>query len=137
MRVKQTGEVSEVSIDVLRFLRSEEKSIRRLKKVLHDREADLYLDLFCNDEFGECWLVDPKDYLDEAIAHLLVEEFKHTLSARQMDVYHRCIVEGISIREYAREHHLDYKSVFSAITGIRKNFKNFIIVPRQKQKNVR
>lgn len=125
VRVKRTGEVCEVSKEVLRYLRSEEKSIRRTRKMLQDREGDLHLDFFSDDEFGECWLVDPKDCVDKVIAHLLDEEFKRILSARQMDVYYRCMVKGMGVREYARKHHLNYKSVISTMTAIRKKFYKF------------
>lgn len=123
VRVKRTGEVSEVSQEVLRFLRTEEKKIRRENEKLQDQQGNLYLNLGYSDETGVNWLVDPRDFVSEVVSISLIEELERNLSDRQMDIFRCCLIDGMGLRDYARFNHISFGTVASGINAIRKKFK--------------
>ena len=136
VRVKITGDVSEVSQEIMKFLRSEEKSVRRMKEPSQDQEGDLSLDTTYDDEYRESWMMDATDVADEVMARLLSEELMQNLPNRQRDIYLSCMVEGMSIREYCRQHHLSYGAAISAVETVRKKFKKIYFGTRSNGKKM-
>ena len=136
VRVKKTGDVTEVSQEVMRFLRSEEKNVRRMKKLPRDREGDLSLDAIYDDECGESWMVDTINVADEVMVHLLTEELIRNLPGRQIDIYLNCMVEGMSIREYCRQCHLSFGAAMSAVKTIREKFEKIYSDTQSKSKKM-
>ena len=138
VRIKRTGEVCEVSHDVLRFLRGEEKQIRRFLGNTNERKGDLSLDTLPDDKLGESWLEDSRDYADEVCIRIIEDDLLRQLTPRQTDVYLQCIVYGIGIREYTRQNSLNYKTVIGVLEEIRKKFKKIWgDIPINRPKNVR
>ena len=125
VRVKYTDEITQVSLPVLRFLRCEEKRIRREKDVEREQGKDLSLNTLADVDTSEYWLADPNSFEDEIITNLTEEGFMKILTPRQLDIYLYCIVSGVGIREYAKANQMDHSSVRASIACIRKKVKKF------------
>lgn len=126
VRVKATGEVTEVCRNVMRILRTEEKKIRRdnaakvTNKVNGKKTQLLSLDaLPCNAE-SSAWLEDKRNYAEEVITAVMEEVLRDNLTAKQLDTYIACILKGISYTEYAKGKGTSYQNVQQAICLIRK-----------------
>ena len=129
VRVKLTGEVTEVDRDVMRILRSEEKKLRRSFTGSSSDEGEdaeqsvLSLDSLPYDDVNAAaWLADPHDLLNEVTMKLLEAEFRKSLTERQLDVYEKCLLGGMTFREYARTNSIDVRAVFDAKAAVRKKF---------------
>ena len=129
VRVKLTGEVTEVDRDVMRILRSEEKKLRRSFTGSSSDEGEdaeqsvLSLDSLPYDDVNAAaWLADPHDLLNEVTMKLLEAEFRKLLTERQLDVYEKCLLGGMTIREYARTNSIDVRAVFDAKAAVQKKF---------------
>ena len=120
VRIKYTDEITQVSLPVLRFLRCEEKRIRREKDMEREQGKDLSLNTLADVDTSEYWLADPKNFEDEIIANLTEEEIMKILTPRQLDIYLCCFVSGVGIREYAKANQMDHSSVRASIACIRK-----------------
>lgn len=125
VRIKHTDEITQVSLPVLRFLRCEEKRIRREKDVEREKGKVLSLNTLTDGDTSEYWLADSNSFEDEIIANLAEEEFIKLLTPRQLDIYLRCIVSGVGIREYAKANQMNHSSVRDSIACIRKKIKKF------------
>ena len=134
VRVKRTGEVSEVDRDVMRVLRAEEKRIRRSygsDKTAEDEDGAekfpdsvLSLDAMPEDDVkSAAWLADSSDFIKEAELKMLERELMQTLTLIQLDVYKACIINGQTPTAYAKGHNMKRQSVNDAITLIRKKAK--------------
>jgi len=138
VRVKRTGDVSEVNAEILRFLRNEEKKLRREYARYASPNAEesgdtslplcpLSLDALLADE--ECdeayWLTDRTDNENNTIAKMLEAEFRGCLTDFQLDVYEKCVLGGASLRAFSRERCLNFKTVFEARDAIQKKAKVF------------
>ena len=134
VRVKKTGEVSEVNRDVMRVLRAEEKRIRRSygsDKTAEDEDGAekfpdsvLSLDAMPEDDVkSAAWLTDSSDFIKEAELKMLEKELMQTLTPLQLDVYKACIINGQTPTAYAKGHNMKRQSVNDAITLIRKKAK--------------
>ena len=123
-RVKRTGEVCEVCHEVMKFLRSEEK---RLIRELEQSGNLLCLETAPNEDFGESWITDPRDFTNDVTTKMTEDAFLQLLTPNQRDVYLYCIAGDMNVREYARAHGLHHKSVSETIIAIREKYKkNFI-----------
>ncbi len=129
VRVKLTGEVTEVARDVMKILRAEEKKLRRsfTGEASEDGEDGyetiLSLDLLPDDDVkSAAWLADPHDLMDEVAMKFLELEFRKTLTKRQLDVYEECLLGGMSFREYARKNKINVRAVFDAKAAVQKKF---------------
>ena len=129
VRVKLTGEVMEVDRDVMKLLRAEEKKLRRsFTGSPSDEKEDaeqsvLSLDSLPYDDVNAAaWLADPHDLLNEVTMKLLEAEFRKSLTERQLDVYEKCLLSGMTIREYARTNSIDVRAVFDAKAAVQKKF---------------
>lgn len=136
VRVKKTGEVSEVNRDVMRVLRAEEKRIRRSYGFGNTSEDEdsaekipdtvLSLDAMPEDDVkSAAWLVDSSDFIKEAELKMLEMELMQTLTLLQLDVYKACIMDGQTPTAYAKEHNMKRQSVNDVITLIRKKAKKY------------
>lgn len=83
VRVKATGEVTEVSREVMKALRAEEKRMRRsfASESLDDEQAEggntvLSLDALPDDDVkSAAWLADPHSFTEELTMRMLIENF--------------------------------------------------------------
>jgi hypothetical protein len=132
VRVKITGEVSEVDREVMKVLRAEEKKLRRSYANSSDDEGEscvstLSLDVVSSDEVDEAsWLEDKSDDISFALTKICVEEVLLTLSPFQREVFDIVMMGGVSIREFARVRMLHHKTVEESVCAIRKKFKNIL-----------
>lgn len=123
-RVKATGEVAEISIEVMRFLRAEEKRIYREIEASRKRGSMLSLE-FLYDEEKAGWLTDYDIGASEMENTLTEEAFRQLLTPAQLSVFHECLINGKSQVAYAAEHGVSKQSVFDTITLIRKKAKKY------------
>ena len=131
VRIKATGEVTEVERTVMQVLRSEEKRFRRAMSL--DQEADrdgiskptiLSLDVLPEDVTDSNWLADTVDYTEEISTKLLEQRLRESLTPTQYGIYQACILNGISYKAYADQMGVSYQSVQNAIRLIQKKAKN-------------
>lgn len=136
VRVKSTGEVTEVDRKVMKILRTEEKRIRRSYGSDSASENEdgaennsnpvLSLDAMPEDDVkSAAWLADPCDLAEEVTMQLMVKTFYANLTAKQKGVFENCMIAGISLSAYAREIGVDYTTVQETRNVLRKKFKKF------------
>ena len=127
VRVKRTGEVSEVDRKVMRILRAEEKRIRRSYGSDNTSEDEdgaekisdtvLSLDAMPEDDVkSAAWLADSRDCMEELITALKEKELLSILTEKQRELYLAMTREG---KASASELHLTSKQ------RCRKNFIKF------------
>ena len=127
-RVKATHEETEISLEVMRLLLSQEKQMRREYAKQQNEGPILSLDFICGtgDMDEAVWLADTKQNIDSDI--LCAEEkaaFCNTLTANQLSIFNECIIDGKSMVEYASDHGMTKQSVYDAIVLIRKKAKKY------------
>ena len=134
VRVKSTGEVTEVDRDVMRLLRAEEKKLRRSMTGVpisgcEDETATIltldYVSYQGGEDMTSGWLEDKSDFTEEILNRLVLSEFVKQLTPKQQKVFKACIVEGKSSYQYAKEAGIRQPSVFETLTLIRKKAKKF------------
>ena len=136
VRVKRTGEVSEVDRKVMRILRAEEKRIRRSYGSDNSSEDEdgaekisdtvLSLDAMPEDDVKTAaWLADSYDLAKEVTMQLMVKTFYAGLTEKQRGVFEHCMIAGESLSSYAREIGVDYTTVQETRNALRKKFKKF------------
>ena len=138
VRVKRTGEISEVDREVMRILRVEGKRLRRSKqgvpisgtegKTTEERASVLSLNYVsyegCEDS-EPYWLIDPSS-MEESIMFWMSEKaFRASLTPKQLDIYLNCIIGGQSKIKYAAANNMQRQSVYNAAELIRKKAENF------------
>ena len=138
VRILSTGEVSSVSEEVFRYLRAEEKSHSRYitKNTIQEKDEKgdvistssvlLSIDFVADSaDDGGVWLID-KSNVEEAVgAKILIEEFKTILTENQCDVLENCILQGLSVSEYARVKRVSEMAIRKTISKIREKAKIF------------
>ena len=136
VRVKRTGEVTEVDRKVMRILRAEEKRIRRSYGSDNTSEDEdgaekisdtvLSLDAMPEDDVKTAaWLADSYDLAKEVTMQLMVKTFYAGLTEKQRGVFEHCMIAGESLSSYAREIGVDYTTVQETRNALRKKFKKF------------
>ena len=129
VRVKLTGEVTEVDREVMKVLRAEEKKLRRSytggnsddTEEAEDKNSILSLDALPDDDVkAAAWLADPRDFVKELETQMLIDEFRCSLSAIQREIFDVVMSGGMGVREYARLKGLNHKTVVEAIASMRK-----------------
>ena len=134
VRVKSTGEVTEVSRDVMKALRAEEKRLRRSytggnsddKEEAEDKNSILSLDALPDDDVKTAaWLADPHDHIKDVELKMLEKDLMQLLTPSQLSIYLACIIKGQTPTNYAKDHNMKRQSVNDAITLIRKKAKKF------------
>ena len=134
VRVKRTGEVSEVDRKVMRILRAEEKRIRRSYSSDSTSEDEdsaekssdsvLSLDAMPEDDVkSAAWLADPHDFTKDVVFEMLEQELIASMTDVQLDLYQKCIKGGKSLREYAREKNINFKCAWKRKELIQIKFK--------------
>lgn len=123
-RVKATGEVAEISIEIMRCLRTEEKRIYREIETSQQRGSMLSLE-FLYDEEKEGWLSDCGIGASEMENTLTEEAFRQLLTPAQLSVFDECLIRGESQKAYAAAHGVTFQMVNKHIHAIRKKAKKF------------
>lgn len=105
VRIKATGEITEVERSVMQVLRSEEKRLRRTISPEQgpSREGKtaptvLSLDMLPEDVADSSWLADTYDYTEEISTKLLERSLRESLTPTQYGIYQACILNGISYK---------------------------------------
>ena len=125
-RIKATGEETEVSLEVMRLLLSQEKQMRREYAKQQTIGPVLSLDAIRDggsmDE--SAWMRDMRQRIDsEVLTTELTDAFCKTLTDSQRSIFTECLIEGKSQSAYAAEHGMTRQSVHDAIALIRKKAK--------------
>ena len=149
VRVKATGEVTEVDREIMKALRAEEKKLRRSygsdgNSEDEDSEekpsgADLSLDALPDDDVKtSAWLADPHDFTNDITAQMLEAELIASLTDVQLDLYRKCIVGGKPPAQICAggRHQLQVR-MEAQRTDSEKSKKNFWMRAIKRQKNVR
>ena len=136
VRVKATGETTEVDREVMKALRNEEKKLRRSYDTGGSSDSNdfeekqsspvLSLDAMPEDDVKtSAWLADPHDFAEDVLLNLTIENFKATLTQNQKDVFICCMMNGESYAEYALRNGVRSQSVQETVCYIKKKAKNF------------
>ncbi|SFP40849.1 hypothetical protein SAMN05216343_10727 [Oscillibacter sp. PC13] len=134
VRVKRTGEVTEVDRDVMKALRAEEKRLRRSYTGSNsdDTEEDevnsstLSLDALPEDDVkASAWLVDPRDFAEEVTTAMLEQDFLRILTDTQRDIFAKVLREGMKPYDYAKANGVSASSVTQHIQAIRIKAKKY------------
>ena len=136
VRVKATGETTEVDREVMKALRNEEKKLRRSYDTGGASDSEdgeetqpssvLSLDAVPEDEVNApTWLADPHDFTNEVVTKIQEAEFMEQLTAREREVFLFCIQYGGSQQEYAASSGLSISRVCKLVAAIRKKAKIF------------
>ena len=120
-RVKKTGEVTEISLEVRRYLMSLEKQIGF--RTIRSMDA-----MICDDDMCDSiWLLDKtQDAEDDIIFEEMAAEFADTLTPLQRSVFYECMLGGKKLVEYASEHDMNPRCVAAAVKLIRKKAKKIL-----------
>lgn len=136
VRVKATGETTEVDRAVMKALRNEEKRLRRSygasgSSDMEDEDSAsgsvLSLDAMPDDDVNaSAWLADPENNIELAETRMAIDEFRNTLTPIQLYVFDQCLLGGKTIREFSQEHQMRKSTVWDMVDELRKKFqKNF------------
>ena len=123
-RVKATGEVTEVSYEVMKFLRAEEKRVYREIEAAQKRGTTLSLDV-PHDEEKEYWLEDNGMGVCEMEIPIIEEKFRKLLTPNQLEIYENCLLGKEGIRSFARRKGVHHKAIEKSIAIIQVKFKEF------------
>lgn len=124
IRVKATGEVSEVSKEVMTLLWNEEKRMRReIKASINRGVSDLSYDALPVDDVDPIWLQDPTSMEENILNEFQLEELRSSLTPAQLSVFEECIVGGKSHTAYAKEFGVSIPLVTKRLDFIRKKAK--------------
>lgn len=132
VRVKLTGEVTEVDREVMKILRAEEKKLRRsfTGEASEDgkdgNETVLSLDALPDDDVkSAAWLQDTTDLEAEVMTEIMEKQFVSSLSDYQRKVYWCCLKRGMTCKDFAAKNGNSPQGVHQTITLIRNRAKNF------------
>jgi len=131
VRVKRTGEVSEVDREVMKMLRAEEKRIRRAMPATKDNDDDetatlLSLDTRPEDENREApWMEDPFDFTEEVAFKEIERKFYASLTEIQREIYDGVIFGKVRPSQFAKSKGVSASSVSQHISAIRKRAKKY------------
>ena len=127
-RVKATGEETEITLEVMRLLLSQEKQMRREYAKRKTVGTVLSLEAICDEEdVNEAsWLLDAEQKIEtDILMEDLKDDFCKTLTDNQLSIFNECLINGKSQVAYAAEHGVTKQSVFDTITLIRKKAKKY------------
>lgn len=132
VRIKCSGEVTEVDREVMKILRTEEKRLRRNLPTRTQDDEDSHqpttmsFDGLPNDDVKESsWLADPHDFTGEIMMEMLEKEFINMLTPREREVFIFCMRNGWEQHEYAASSGLSISRVCKIVSAIRKKAKKF------------
>ena len=127
-RVKATHEETEISLEVMRLLLSQEKQMRREYAKQQNEGPTLSLDFICDsgDVDESAWLADSKQDIN---ADTLWAEEKaalcNTLTVNQLSIFNECLIGGKSQTAYAADHGISVAMVSKQIRTIREKAKKY------------
>ncbi|MBE6784623.1 MAG: hypothetical protein E7538_00115 [Ruminococcaceae bacterium] len=143
VKVKFTDEVTEVSEQVFKDLRNEEKRIYReleLKDKLYSENEEerakasvmfpssYFCEIETDENEGESFvLMDICKFEDEVIAKDLEERFANLLTDNQKEIFFCVMLGGEKIIDYAERKGIKQPSVIGTIKKIRKKIKKFYL----------
>ena len=133
VRVKITGEVTEVDREVMKILRAEEKMLRRSygsDGASEDEDGEektsdavLSLDAMPEDDVKSAtWLADSRDCMEELITALKEKELLSILTEKQRELYLAMTREGLTLREFARRKGIGIRAAFDLKAAVQKKF---------------
>lgn len=135
IRIKRTGEVTEVSDETFKLLRNEAMAMYRKQKgvpvygkkngksVLMTHITMLSIDMV--EDMPAGWLSYDAD-IEGALHIKSVEEMlEQALTQRQLDIYQCCIQQGITAAEYARNNNVSKPFVSKTLKQIKELAKQF------------
>lgn len=143
VRVKATGEVTEVAREVMRMLRAEEKKLRRSMTGVpipgcEDETATMlsldYVSYPGGEDMEPSWLMNPISMEDEVITEMLEAEFVQTLTDYQREIYEACMKNGMRASDFARSHGVDHSTIRDMKRLIIKKSKKFFQAPPKTEK---
>lgn len=124
VRVRNSNEVVEVNLEIMRFLRNQEKSLYR--DIINTKDTLLSLDaLNENDERTEEWLIDKYCFEEDILFKIVEEEFLKTLTQHQKEIFLNVIKNDEPKISFAKRKQISFRSVSRATERIQKNFKKF------------
>lgn len=122
VRIKRTNEVCEISPETMKFLRYEEKKIRRRAETDGKQKDNFMIDIDV--------LIDTLIYQNPEIyvlRKLSWEELIDKMTDKQYAVYVECLVEGKTLTEYARSVGITRKGASTHVQGIRNKAKKIFL----------
>jgi len=134
VRVKLTGEVTEVDREVMKLLRAEEKKLRRSytggnsdgTEEVEDKNSVLSLDALPDDDVkAAAWLADPRDFTEEVMTAMLEQDFIEILTDAQRDIFTKVLREGMKPYDYAKANGVSASSVTQHIRAIQIKAKKY------------
>ena len=127
VRIKATNEVAEVTREIMRLLRAEEKQMRRLHPAAETDcdTATLSLDTGDPQQGPSSWLADPSDFTQDIAFDMLEATFFQQLTTIQRDVYQAVIKDGLRPYDYAKHKGISPSAVTQHIQAIRRKAKKF------------
>ena len=129
VRVKITGEVTEVDREVMKALRAEEKRIRRALKSNEGTAKDgtehqtriFSLSAVSENEMEKSdWLVDPASDFANVEARLFVESAMEMFSPLEQEIFSSCLLGGMPIRQFAERKGIRKSTAWDMANSIRK-----------------
>lgn len=127
-RVKATHEETEISLEVMRVLLSQEKQMRREYEKHRKIGKDLSLDAIHDDGTMDesAWLWDLRQSIDyDLLWEDLISDFCKMLTENQLSILNECLIEGKSQTLYATEHGISLPVVNKQVQAIRKKAKKY------------
>ena len=138
VRVKATGEVTEVSRQVMLALRSFEMKLKRSQTGIpveggKGTNATLMsVDFVSLDSsIGSCekmtpaWLIDCHDMVDILETEELDKQFRTTLTKKQLSVYMEYILGSQTLEELSDKYHVSRPAIHKTLRQIRQKAKKF------------
>lgn len=135
VRIKATREECAVSQAVFRKLRAEEKKLRRERAGAPTRNVDAdgrtvrasmmstdFINVQNSDELDPSWLIDSHDFEQDLLLQESIRELREQLTERQLEVFERCMLGGMSLRSFALEKGVSHTAVNLTCAAIRKKF---------------
>ncbi len=136
VRIKATREECAVSQEVFRKLRSEEKKLRREMDGVPTRNLDEdgrtikatmlstdFVNVQGSEDMDPSWLIDPHDFEQDLYFRECIRELREQLTERQLEVFERCLLGEMSLRDFAKEKQVHFNAVWKAARAIQEKFK--------------
>ena len=129
VRVKNTGEVTEVDREVMKALRTEEKRIRRalrsnegtVKDGIAHQTRTFSLSAVSENEMEKSdWLVDPTSDFANVEARLFVKSAMEMLSPLEQKIFSSCLLGEMPIRQFAERNGMRKSTAWDMANSIRK-----------------
>ena len=116
VKLKSTGETTEVSREVMRCLRNEERRMRReIKSAAENPVMQI-------DQVSESTVTNDS-FETEIMLGIIESDMLKTLTDRQRHIYNACVRNGIPMSEFAAENGVSKQSIQHGMKLIRKKMK--------------